>query len=322
MTERPPPAAVDSILDTVGATPLVSIRRIPPPGSARILGKLEAVNPAGSVKDRIGLSMIRAAEADADLRPGMTIVEPTSGNTGIALAMVAAARGYNLVLTMPDHMSSERISVMAAYGARIELTPAAQDMAGAIARAEQIVAADPQAHFMPQQFRNVANPQTHRETTAREILESTDGRVDAFVAGVGTGGTITGVGSVLKKELDAVRVIAVEPSRSAVLSGGAPAVHGIQGIGAGFVPTVLDRSVIDAIITIDDDVAFACTRRLAREEGLLLGPSSGANVAASVRVASDLGPEATVVTILCDTGFRYFSVDGYIDDVPGAEGPT
>jgi len=252
----------------------------------------------------------------------MTIVEPTSGNTGIALAMVAAARGYNLVLTMPDHMSSERISVMAAYGARIELTPAAQDMAGAIARAEQIVAADPQAHFMPQQFRNVANPQTHRETTAREILESTDGRVDAFVAGVGTGGTITGVGSVLKKELDAVRVIAVEPSRSAVLSGGAPAVHGIQGIGAGFVPTVLDRSVIDAIITIDDDVAFACTRRLAREEGLLLGPSSGANVAASVRVAADLGPEATVVTILCDTGFRYFSVDGYIDDVPGAEGPT
>lgn len=306
----------------MGATPLVSIRRIPPPGSARILGKLEAVNPAGSVKDRIGLSMIRAAEADADLRPGMTIVEPTSGNTGIALAMVAAARGYNLVLTMPDHMSSERISVMAAYGARIELTPAVQDMAGAIARAEQIVAADPQAHFMPQQFRNVANPQTHRETTAREILESTDGRVDAFVAGVGTGGTITGVGSVLKKELDAVRVIAVEPSRSAVLSGGAPAVHGIQGIGAGFVPTVLDRSVIDAIITIDDDVAFACTRRLAREEGLLLGPSSGANVAASVRVAADLGPEATVVTILCDTGFRYFSVDGYIDDVPGAEGPT
>ena len=291
-------------------------------GSARILGKLEAVNPAGSVKDRIGLSMIRDAEADADLRPGMTIVEPTSGNTGIALAMVAAARGYNLVLTMPDHMSSERISVMAAYGARIELTPAAQDMAGAIARAEQIVAADPQAHFMPQQFRNVANPQTHRETTAREILESTDGRVDAFVAGVGTGGTITGVGSVLKKELDAVRVIAVEPSRSAVLSGGAPAVHGIQGIGAGFVPTVLDRSVIDAIITIDDDVAFACTRRLAREEGLLLGPSSGANVAASVRVAADLGPQATVVTILCDTGFRYFSVDGYIDDVPGAESPT
>jgi cysteine synthase A len=317
VSQRQPPPAVDSILDTVGHTPLLPLRRIPPAGSARILGKVEAWNPAGSVKDRIGLSMIRAAEARGDLRPGMTIVEPTSGNTGIALAMVAAACGYDLVLTMPDHMSAERISVMAAYGARIELTPAQRDMPGAIARAEEIVARDPEGHFMPQQFRNEANPQTHRETTAREILEETGGRLDAFVAGVGTGGTITGVGSVLRAELgDAVRIVAVEPARSPVLSGGAAAVHGIQGIGAGFVPDVLDRSVIDDVLTVTDEVAFATTRRLAREEGLLLGPSAGANVDAALRIAAQLSPEATVVTILCDTGFRYFSVDGFIDSPP------
>ena len=314
MAERRPPAAVDSILDTVGATPLIEIRRMPPKGSARILGKLEALNPAGSFKDRIGLSMIRAAEADGQLCSGMTIVEPTSGNTGIALAMVAAALGYDLVLTMPDHMSSERIAVMAAYGAHIELTPSTQDMPGAIRRAEQIVAQDPDQYFMPQQFRNAANPQIHRQKTAREIVAATAGRIDAFVAGVGTGGTITGVGSVLKQELASVRIIAVEPSRSAVLTGGVAAVHGIQGIGAGFVPQVLDRDVIDEVITIDDEDAFCCTRALAREEGLLLGPSSGANVAVSMRVAQALGPEATVVTILSDTGFRYFSVDGFIDD--------
>jgi cysteine synthase A len=316
MAERRPPAAVDSILDTVGATPLIEIRRMPAKGSARILGKLEALNPAGSVKDRIGLSMIRAAEADGQLCSGMTIVEPTSGNTGIALAMVAAALGYDLVLTMPDHMSSERIAVMAAYGAHIELTPSTQDMPGAIRRAEQIVAQDPDQYFMPQQFRNAANPQIHRQKTAREIVAATAGRIDAFVAGVGTGGTITGVGSVLKQELANVRIVAVEPSRSAVLTGGVAAVHGIQGIGAGFVPQVLDRDVIDEVITIDDEDAFCCTRALAREEGLLLGPSSGANVAVSMRVAQALGPAATVVTILSDTGFRYFSVDGFIDDAP------
>ncbi|MEE2657378.1 MAG: cysteine synthase A [Candidatus Latescibacterota bacterium] len=308
------PEVVDSILDTIGDTPLFELRRLPPVGSARILGKVEAGNPSGSVKDRIGVSMIRAAEAAGHLRPGMKIVEPTSGNTGIALAMASAALGYELVLTMPDSMSQERVSVMAAYGARIELTPGADDMPGAIRRAEEIIAEDPDNGFMPQQFSNAANPDIHRRTTALELLRDTSGRIDAFVAGVGTGGTITGVGAALKEKLSKIRIVAVEPSRSPVLAGGSAGLHGIQGIGAGFVPDVLDRSVIDEVVAIDDEVAFAYTRRLAREEGLLVGPSAGANVAAALRVAADVGESGTVATVLCDTGFRYFSVGGFISE--------
>ena len=303
---------VDSILDTIGRTPMVQLRRLLPASGCAILGKLEALNPAGSVKDRIGVNMIRAAESAGLLKRGMVIVEPTSGNTGIALAMAAAALGYELILTMPDSMSAERISVMAAYGARIVLTSGSEDMGGAIARAQVIKDADPGGTYMPQQFRNAANPQVHRETTAREILETTGGHVDAFVAGVGTGGTITGVGSVLKREIPGIRIVAVEPARSPVLSGGKPGRHGIQGIGAGFVPEVLEGELMDEIVTVEDDEAFACTRRLASEEGLLLGPSSGANVAASIRIGASLGPEGCVVTVLCDTGFRYFSVDGFV----------
>ena len=249
----------------------------------------------------------------------MTIVEPTSGNTGIALALAAAVLGYRLVLTMPESMSLERRQVMASYGAEIVLTPAAEDMAGAIGKAEELKAADPEGVFIPQQFANPANPEAHRRTTAEEILAATGGELDAFVAGVGTGGTITGVGEVLKQAVPDVRIVAVEPKRSPVLSGGTADLHGIQGIGAGFVPEVLDRALIDQIVQIDDDEAFHYTRRLAREEGLLLGPSSGANVAASLQVASTLDSTARLVTMLCDTGFRYFSVEGLIGSGESAQ---
>lgn len=309
----------DDMLQLVGDTPLVRLYRVAPANGSLLYGKLEARNPTGSVKDRIGVSMIRAAEAAGQLKKGMTIVEPTSGNTGIALALAAAVLGYRLVLTMPESMSLERRQVMASYGAEIALTPAVEDMAGAIRKAEELKAADPEGVFIPQQFSNPANPEAHRRATAEEILAATGGDLDAFVAGVGTGGTITGVGEVLKKAVPDVRVVAVEPKRSPVLSGGTADLHGIQGIGAGFVPEVLDRELIDQIVQIDDDEAFHCTRRLAREEGLLLGPSSGANVAASLQVASALGPEARLVTMLCDTGFRYFSVDGFIDSVESAQ---
>ena len=307
-----------SILDTIGHTPLVQLARVVPSSGSHILGKVEALNPGGSVKDRIALSMVRAAERSGQLQPGMSIVEPTSGNTGIALAMAASALGYELVLIMPDSMSAERVSVMAAYGARIVLTPGAEDMAGAIRKAEEIAADDPKRVFVPQQFRNPANPEIHHRTTAREILDDTKGNIAAFVAGVGTGGTISGVGEVLKKEVPGVRVVAVEPQRSPVLAGGSPGLHGIQGIGAGFVPEILNRDVIDEVMAVADETAFACMRRLAGEEGLLLGPSSGANVAAALRVGESMGPGQEIVTILCDTGFRYFSVDGFVEPTSAA----
>jgi cysteine synthase A len=304
---------VETILDTIGDTPLLELQRVVPSNGGRIFVKLEANNPSGSVKDRIGLSMIRAAEASGALKPGMTIVEPTSGNTGIALAMAAAALGYELVLTMPDSMSVERQQVMASFGAELVLTPGHEDMPGAIRKAEALKASKPDQVFMPQQFANPANLQIHYQTTGPEIYKGMDGEIDAFVAGVGTGGTITGVGKFLRQHLPRVRIVAVEPKGSAVLSGGPPGLHGIQGIGAGFVPELLDLDLVDEILTVDEQEAFHCTRRLAREEGLLVGPSAGANVVATLRLAEGLPKQARLVTILCDTGFRYFSVEGFID---------
>jgi cysteine synthase A len=293
----------DSVLDLVGGTPLVRLSRVAPRGVASVVAKLESQNPGGSVKDRPALAMIEAAERDGRLRDGAVIVEATSGNTGISLAMIAAVRGYRCVLVMPDDMSLERRYILRAYGADIVLTPAEQGMTGAVARAEEIVRSTEGA-FMPRQFDNAANPEVHARTTAREILETIGADLVAFVAGVGTGGTLTGVGQVLKRERPKVRVVAVEPSASAVLSGKAAGVHGIQGIGAGFVPRVLDRGVIDEVITITDVAATRMSERLAREEGLLVGPSSGANVEAAVAVAARM-KGGTVVTLVCDTGERY-----------------
>jgi cysteine synthase len=293
----------DSVLDLVGGTPLVRLSRVGPGGVASVVAKLESQNPSGSVKDRPALAMIEAAERARKLREGAVIVEATSGNTGISLAMIAAVRGYRCVLVMPDDMSLERRYILRAYGADIVLTPAELGMAGAVARAEEIVRSTEGA-FMPRQFDNAANPEVHARTTARELLDTIGNDLVAFVAGVGTGGTLTGVGQVLKRERPQVRVVAVEPAASAVLSGKAAGVHGIQGIGAGFVPRVLDRSVIDEVITITDVAATRMSERLAREEGLLVGPSSGANVEAAVAVAARM-KGGTVVTLVCDTGERY-----------------
>jgi cysteine synthase A len=296
------------VLDLVGNTPLVRLRRVVPEGSAEVLGKMESLNPAGSVKDRIALSMIEDAEERGLLKPGDTIVEPTSGNTGVGLAMVAAVKGYRLILTMPEDMSVERRRLFTRYGASVVLTPAIEGMSGAVYAAQELMEKNP-GYFMPQQFNNPANPEIHRRTTAREILRATSGRLNAFVAGVGTGGTITGVGEVLKELDPNIMVVAVEPTRSAVLSGGKAGLHAIQGLGASFVPGVLNREVIDEIIRVRDEDALEMTRRLTQEEGLLLGISAGANVHASAAVARRLGAGKRVVTILPDTGERYLSVN-------------
>ena len=297
-----------SITDVVGRTPLVRLGRIEQGTGARLVGKLESMNPAGSVKDRIGLAMIEAAERQGLLEPGTSvIIEPTSGNTGIALAFVCAAKGYRCILTMPETMSIERRTLLKAYGAELVLTPGVDGMRGAIARAQEI-AAETEAAFIPQQFENPANPDVHRRTTAEEIWDDTGGQVDALVAGVGTGGSITGVGELLRERRPGVRVVAVEPADSPVLSGGQPGPHRIQGIGAGFVPGVLDTEVYDEVIRCPADEAFAMTRRLAREEGILCGISSGANVWAAREVASrPESADTTIVTFICDTGERYLT---------------
>ena len=297
----------DSITDLIGRTPLVRLRLGEGTG-ATILGKLESFNPAGSVKDRIGLAMIEAAEAEGLMSPGKSvIIEPTSGNTGIALAFVAAAKGYRCILTMPETMSLERRALLAAYGAELVLTPGPEGMRGAIARAEELARTTPDS-FLPQQFQNLANPEVHRRTTAQEIWDDTGGEVDILVSGVGTGGTITGVGEVLRELRPGFRAVAVEPVESPVLSGGQPGPHKIQGIGAGFVPGVLNTLVYDEVITCRAEDAFTISRELARREGILVGISSGANVWAALQLARR--PEnagKVIVTFLCDTGERYLS---------------
>lgn len=298
------------VTQLIGNTPMAKLAALVNEDSAEVIAKLEMWNPGGSIKDRIALMMVEKAEQSGILKPGGVIIEATSGNTGIGLAMVAASRGYRIILVMPETMSQERRAILEAYGAELVLTPGAEGMVGSVNRAEEIVAANP-GYFMARQFENPANPEVHRLTTAREILEATGGRIDAFVAGIGTGGTITGVGEVLKKEVPGVKIIGVEPAESPVLSGGSPGPHRIQGIGAGFVPAVLNRSVIDEIITVKDIDAFLTSRALAREEGILAGISAGAAVFASVALAKKMGRGKRVVTVLPDTGERYLTMTPY-----------
>jgi cysteine synthase A len=298
----------ENLADTFGNTPLVKIPRLNRGLGGTILVKMESFNPAGSVKDRIGVAMIEAAEREGRLRPDTTIVEPTSGNTGIALAFVAAAKGYRLVLTMPDTMTIERRNLLKAYGAQIVLTPGAEGMPGAIRRAKEIHDAEPARYFMPQQFENPANPEIHRRTTGEEIWRDTDGKVDVLVSMVGTGGTITGAGTLLRERRPGIRIVAGEPGDSAVLSGGKPGPHKIQGTGGGFIPAVLDTHVYDEVMTVSNDDAIETTRRAAREEGMLVGISSGGNIWIALQLAAR--PEnvgKTIVTIACDTGERYLS---------------
>ena len=304
----------NSITELVGNTPLVRLNRVSEGMGATIAAKLEFYNPAHSVKDRIGVAMIDAAEKAGRIKADTVIIEPTSGNTGIALAMVAAARGYKLVLTMPETMSKERRILLRAYGAELILTPGSEGMGGAIRKAEELAASDPEKYFLPQQFNNPANPEIHRKTTAEEIWKDTDGKIDYFVAGVGTGGTITGVGEVLKARKPSLRVIAVEPDASPVLSGGPKGPHPLQGIGPGFVPEILNTKIYDEVIRVKGEDAFDVARRMAREEGLLVGISSGAATWAALQVAKR--PEAKgklIVVIIPSFGERYLSTDLYKD---------
>jgi cysteine synthase A len=304
----------ETVLDLIGDTPMVRLRRMPAPGSAQIWAKLERFNPGGSVKDRIAKSMIEAAEDAGLLGPGGVIVEPTSGNTGIGLAMVAAVKGYRLILVMPEGLSAERAALLRAFGAEVVFTPRPMGMKGAIAQAEEF--AREHGYFVPLQFSNSANPEIHRSATAAEILKQL-GRLDAFVAGVGTGGTVTGVGEILKDALPGIEIVAVEPAGSPVLSGGSPGKHKIQGIGAGFVPEVLNTDVIDQIVQVTDENAAQTARRLAREEGILAGISSGAAAWAAMQVANRLGEGKTVVALLPDTGERYLSTGLFDEPQPG-----
>lgn len=300
---------VNNVTELIGDTPLVRLNRLVPEDSAEIYVKLEFQNPGASVKDRIAISMIEVAEQEGRLKPGDTIVEPTSGNTGIGLAMVAAAKGYKAILVMPETMSIERRNLLRAYGAELVLTPGSEGMNGAVRRAEELQKENP-SYFIPQQFKNQANVKVHRETTGPEIVEainSLDGKLDAFVAGIGTGGTISGTGEVLKNNFPGIKIVAVEPAASPILSGGNPGPHKIQGIGANFIPEILNREIYDQIITVDNEEAFETARRSAKEEGLLVGISSGAAIFAALKVAKELGKGKRVIAVVPSNGERYLS---------------
>jgi cysteine synthase A len=300
---------VQSVTELIGDAPLVRLNRLVPAGSAEVYVKLEYQNPGASVKDRIAISMIEVAEQEGRIKPGDTIIEPTSGNTGIGLALVAAAKGYKAILVMPETMSIERRNLLRAYGAELVLTPGSEGMNGAVRKAEELAQENP-SYFLPQQFKNQANVKIHRETTGPEIVEainSLDGKLDAFIAGIGTGGTITGAGEVLKKNFEGIKIYAVEPAASPLLSGGKPGPHKIQGIGANFVPDILNRDIYDGVITIENEDAFEYARRAAKEEGILCGISSGAAIYAALQVAKELGEGKRVVAVVPSNGERYLS---------------